>query len=99
MELTIKNPSSRVLLEKFDNGVVLYEIGEDNAVISKFVYQTYYKDGMMDFDSVGNLLLDIVEMMKIPMEEPETNRRVVIGVAKIDPEKPVPGESEDTDND
>lgn len=98
MELTIKNPSSRVLIEKADNGVILYEIGEDNTVSSRIVYEIYYKDGMLNFEALGNLVNDILETTKVPTQEEETNRKLGIHIAKIDPDKPVPGH-EDQEND
>ena len=96
MELSIKIPSSRLLLEKVDNGIVLYEIGEDNVVTSKLVYEMYYKDGILDFDSMGNFMIEIMDLLKIPTFEVETNRQLGIFVSKIDPSKPLPDEfSED----
>jgi hypothetical protein len=98
MELNIKNPSSRVLVEKADNGVILYEIGEDNTVSSRLVYEIYFKDGMLDFEALGNLVNDIFETVKVPTEEVETNRRLGVHISKIDPDKPSLGEPEKNDD-
>ena len=98
MELNIKMPSSRILLEKVDNGIVLYEIGEDNVVTSKLVYEMYYKDGIIDFDSMGNFMMEIMEFLKIPTFEKETNRQLGIIVTKIDPSKPIPDEFQDEED-
>lgn len=88
MELNIKNVSSRILLERTDNGVILFEIAEDNTVISKMVYETYYSDGILNFDTVGLLFSDILETLRIPSEEIETNRKIGIYITKLDPNKP-----------
>ena len=99
MELNIKNPSSRILVEKVDNGVVLYEIGEDNVVSSRIVYEMYFKDGILDFETIATFMVEIMESLKIPTEEPDTNRKLGIFISKIDPEKPMIGEEEETDED
>ena len=88
MEVTIKNTSSRILLERADNGVILYDINEDNTVLSKVVYEIYFKDGILDFHNAGVLMMEIMESLKIPTHEEETNRCMVISLAKIDPNKP-----------
>lgn len=95
MEVTIKNTSSRILLERADNGVILYDINEDNTVLSKVVYEIYFKDGILDFHTAGVLMMEIMESLKIPTHEEETNSRMVISLAKIDPDKPSLGEDED----
>lgn len=99
MEVTIKNNSSRILLERADNGVILYDISEDNTVLSKVVYEVYFKDGILDFHNIGILMMEIMESLKIPTSEDETNRRIAISLAKIDPEKPSLGEDEEDEDD
>jgi hypothetical protein len=99
MELTVKNTSSRILLERADNGVILYDLGEGNNVISKMVYEIYYRDGVIDFDNMAALLVDIIENLKIPVVEPETNRAMEFYVVKIDPDKPALGDDEFEDED
>lgn len=100
MDLTIKNQSSRLLLERSDNGVILYDVGEDNAVSSKVVYEVYFKDGIIDFQNIGILMVEIMESLKIPLVEEETNRKLVISLAKIDPDKPsLKDEEEDEEDD
>jgi stress response protein SCP2 len=95
MELKITNPSSRVLLERSDNGLIVYEIGEENIVTSKIVYEMYFKDGILDFESIANFVADTMEILKVPLEEVETNRKMIVAVAKIDPEKPALGEEKE----
>jgi hypothetical protein len=99
MELKIRNTSSRILLERADNGVILYDLGEGDTVISKMLYEVYYRDGVIDFDNMAALLVDIIENLKIPISEPETNRAMEIYVVKIDPEKPAMGEEDFEDDD
>jgi hypothetical protein len=100
MEVTIKNPSSRLMLERADNGVILYDVGEDNTVSSRVVYEVYFKDGILDFQNMAIMMLEIMESLKIPVAEPETNRTIMISIAKIDPDKPIDmGEDEDEEDD
>jgi hypothetical protein len=87
MEFIIKNTSSRILLERSDNGIILYDLGDDNVVISKIVYETYYKDGVLNFDNISNFLEDVMEILKIPIAETETNRTLQFFLTKIDPHK------------
>jgi hypothetical protein len=94
MEVNIKNPSSRLILEKADNGVILYDVGEDNVVSSKVLYETYFKDGIIDFESIATLMIEVMESLKIPTVEEETNRFLAISVMKIDPEKPALGDDD-----
>ena len=99
MEITIKNPSSRILLEKADNGVILYEIGEDNVVTSKIIYEMYFKDGIIDFSAIGIFMLEMVESLGIPLEEQETNRKLEIFINPIDgSNEDEPTEGEDDEN-
>lgn len=99
MELNIKNTSSRILLERADNGVILYDLGEGDTVISKMLYEVYFRDGVVDFDNMAALLVDIIENLKIPIAEPETNRAMEIYITKIDPDKPALGDEEFEDDD
>jgi hypothetical protein len=97
MEVTIKNSSSRLILERADNGVILYDVGEDNSVSSKVVYELYFKDGILDFQNMAMMFLEIMESLKIPAIEEETNRALAISVVKIDPDKPSLDDEEDED--
>jgi hypothetical protein len=46
------------------------------------------------------MMLEIMESLKIPVAEPETNRTIMISIAKIDPDKPIDmGEEEDEEDD
>ena len=85
MELKISSPSPRILLEKVDNGIILYEIGEDNVVTSKMVHSLYFHDGIIDFEAVGSFMIEMMETLKVPIIEPETNRKLEIYITKIDP--------------
>jgi len=97
MEVTIKNSSSRLILERADNGVILYDVGEDNSVSSKVVYELYFKDGILDFQNMAMMFLEIMESLKIPAIEEETNRALAISVVKIDPDKPSLDDEDDED--
>ncbi len=93
-----KSVNSRIILERADNGIILSELGEDGAVNTKMVYETYYKDGSVDFFSVEELLIDLLEYMKIPTEEPFNNTMLTIEIEKIDESLPSDLD-EDIDND
>lgn len=88
MEVTIKNHSSRILLERADNGVILYDVGEDNTVDSKILYEIYFKDGIIDFQNMGIFILEVMEALKIPTQESESNSILVISIEKLDPSLP-----------
>ena len=98
MELKISSPSSRVLLERSDNGLIVYEISEENTVTSKLVYEMYFKDGIIDFSSIANFFSDTMEILKVPLDEEDTNRKAVIAIVKIDTEKPALGEEKEEDD-
>jgi len=99
MELNIRNKSSRILLEKTDNGIILSDVGEDGLVTSRIVYEMYFKEGLLNFETVSNFLYDIMEHMKIPMSEAETNVKAEIYLEPIDPTKPVYGDFLEEDED
>jgi hypothetical protein len=95
MEITIKNLASKVLVERTDNGVVFHAVGEDNIVSSSVSYEIYFRDGVVNFESMGIFLIELLQNLGLPLEEVETNRKFVMEIVKIDPEKPVPGEEHD----
>lgn len=99
MELKIKNNTSRIVLEKADNGIILYDVGDDGVVNSKVVYEIYYKDGIIDFENMVIFILETLESLKIPFIEPETNRMLALGINKIDPDKPSLEDEEFDDDD
>ena len=99
MEVTIRNVSSRVMLERTDNGVILYDITEKNNVSSKVAYEIYFKDGIIDFHTMANMMLEIMEFLKIPTAEDETNRKLTLSISKIDLDKPSIGEEDGEDTD
>ena len=92
MEVTIKNVSSRVLLERTDNGVIIYDVNEENSVVSKVAYEVYFKDGILDFQTMSVMLLETMELLGIPTQEVSTNRQLSMVITKIDPTKPSIGE-------
>lgn len=98
MELTIKNKSSRLLLERTDNGVILFDVNAENEVTSKVAYEIYFKDGIIDFETMAFMILETMECLNIPTAETETNRKLTLSVSKIDPDKPVPGEEIEDDD-
>ena len=97
MDIKIKNLSSRVILERADNGIILYDVADDNNVSSKIIFETYFKEGVLDFENIANLFMEIMEIMRVPLVEEETNRMLKMTIIKIDPEKPSLGEEENED--
>jgi hypothetical protein len=95
----LKNTNSRILLERADNGVILSEISEDNTVSSKIVYEIYYSDGLVDLFCVEEFVLDMLEHLKIPTEEPTTNAMLSMEIGKIDESLPGIIDEEDDDDD
>lgn len=96
MELNIKNTSSRILLERAENGIILYEIGENNSVLTRLVYETHFQDGLLNFEAIAQFMMEALEILKIPGHENETNRKLVIYVQKI---SDVENEYDDDDDD
>lgn len=87
MELTIANNASRLILERSDNGAVLYETNEENFVTSKTVYELYRRDGILNFSSIIDMFSDILELIKIPSEDKNANSRLTISISPIDEKK------------
>ena len=78
----------------------MYDVNSDNEVTSKVAYEIYFKDGIIDFETMGFMILELMECLSIPTAEIETNRKLALIAVKIDPNKPVPGEEEnDEEND
>jgi|688.fasta_scaffold2147876_1 hypothetical protein len=98
MEITIKNLASKALVERTDNGVVFHAVGEDNIVSSSVSYEIYFRDGIVNFESIAVFLLEVIQNLGLPLEELETNRKLEISIKKIDPTKPVPGHEEEEGN-
>ena len=98
MEIVLKNQNNRLLLEKVDNGVILIEIDENNTVVTKSVYETYYPDGIIDFDKMSHFICTVLEILRIPIIEEETNRMLQLYVEKIDKSKPMIDESMDDED-
>lgn len=92
MELNVNSASKRVILERCDNGVIMYETDEENNVSSKILYETYFKDGIVNFDTIGYMINDILECLVIPSEEKETNSKLLVFVTRLNPEEPFEGE-------
>ncbi len=99
MEIKIKNLASKVLVERTDNGVVFHMVGDDNIVSSSVSYEIYDRSGIVNFESMGVFLLEMIQNLGLPLEEVETNRKLEIVISKIDPSKPVPGFDEDEETD
>lgn len=84
MESLIKSKSHRILLERADNGILLYEIREDGEVSARLVYEIYNEQGLMMYDRIADLVYDIADNLRIPVEEPITNRKMAIYVVPIE---------------
>jgi hypothetical protein len=98
MEIKIAN-NSRIMLEKVDNGVILYDISSDGEVSSRVVYEIYFKDGSLNFDAIADMFDDVMEDLRLPVSEETTNSKVQLVIVPLDPDKPVTGITEDDDDD
>jgi hypothetical protein len=98
MAKLIKNTASRLYLEKADNGIILCELTEDDAISSKILYEIHYEDGTMDMYRVTEFLYDVLENLNIPTTDVETNSDLLLIVDKLDPNLPGPDEDADDDN-
>lgn len=87
MQVLIKDKTQRLLLEKVDNGVILYDVGEDDAVSSKLLYEVYQRDGAVNFDTIIAMLSDIIAHLQVPLGEEETNTKIVIVKIPLHEEK------------
>jgi hypothetical protein len=83
MEITIKNPASRILLERAENGIILYEISEDNVVLTRLVYETHYHNGLLNFENIAQFMMESLELLKVPAYEMETDTKLAIIAEKI----------------
>jgi hypothetical protein len=98
MEIKIAN-NSRIMLEKVDNGVILYDISSDGEVSSRVVYEIYFKDGSLNFEAIADMFDDVMEDLRLPVSEETTNSKVQLVIVPLDPDKPVTGITEDDDDD
>jgi hypothetical protein len=98
MEIKISN-NSRIMLEKVDNGVILYDIASDGEVSSRVVYEIFFKDGTLNFESIADMFDDVMDDLKLPISEETTNSKIQLVIVPLDPEKPMTEESEDEDED
>ena len=80
---------TKLVIERADNGVILSDISSDNTVVSRHVTEIYTPAGIINFDSVANFFYQMMEYLKIHVEEEVTNRMIEMVVVKIDPEKPM----------
>lgn len=87
MQVLIKDKTQRLLLEKVDNGVILYDVGEDDTVSSKLLYEVYQRDGAVNFDTIIAMLSDIIAHLQVPLGEEETNTKIVIVKIPLHEEK------------
>jgi hypothetical protein len=95
--MEIVNKTSKILIERTDNGVVVLDIDEENVVVSRVAYEIYFKDGLIDFENIAILFLELMEMLKIPTYEAETNSKLELYVDPIDPEQEMEGKEIDED--
>lgn len=98
MELILQNNSTRLILERADNGLIVYDVGEDGVVESKVLYEIYFKDGILDLHHIITMMAELMENLQIPLAEEETNRTIAMGVTKIDPDKPSILDEEETED-
>ena len=98
MEIKIAN-NSRIMLEKVDNGVILYDISSDGEVSSRVVYEIFFKDGSLNFEAIADMFDDVMEDLRLPVSEEITNSKVQLVIVPLDPDKPVSGITEDDEDD
>lgn len=98
MEIKIAN-NSRIMLEKVDNGVILYDISSDGEVSSRVVYEIFFKDGSLNFEAIADMFDDVMEDLKLPASEETTNSKIQLVIVPLDPDKPVSGINEDDEED
>jgi hypothetical protein len=98
MEIRIAN-NSRIMLEKVDNGVILYDISSDGEVSSRVVYEIFFKDGSLNFESIADMFDDVMDDLKLPISEETTNSKIQLIIVPLDPEKPITGEPDEEDDD
>ena len=98
MEIKIAN-NSRIMLEKVDNGVILYDISSDGEVSSRVVYEIFFKDGSLNFEAIADMFDDVMEDLRLPVSEETTNSKIQLVIVPLDPDKPVSGITEDEEDD
>jgi hypothetical protein len=98
MEIKIAN-NSRIMLEKVDNGVILYDISSDGEVSSRVVYEIFFKDGSLNFEAIADMFDDVMEDLRLPVSEETTNSKIQLVIVPLDPDKPVSGITEDDEDD
>ena len=87
------------MLEKVDNGVILYDISSDGEVSSRVVYEIFFKDGSLNFEAIADMFDDVMEDLRLPVSEEITNSKVQLVIVPLDPDKPVSGITEDDEDD
>jgi hypothetical protein len=92
---TIKFNTERVLLERAENGVILYDLDSEGNVKTKVVYEIHYKDGIIDFSKMAYMFFEIAEFLKYSLEDPEANQKLEMYIEKIDKDKPSYGEKDE----
>lgn len=95
----MKNYAGKVLVERTDNGIIVSDINEENTVTSKMVYQFYYPDGLLNFETMAQFFSDLLETLKFPTEEDETNSKLEIIIESIDPDTDSEEESDSEKDD
>ena len=94
MEINIKIAGSKLLIEKVDNGILVYEIDENDSVTSKLVYSIYYEDGILDLEAIGEFLMEMLNLLRIPNKDLELNAQLGMFISKLDASKPFLGEED-----
>ena len=87
------------MLEKVDNGVILYDISSDGEVSSRVVYEIFFKDGSLNFEAIADMFDDVMEDLRLPVSEETTNSKIQLVIVPLDPDKPVSGITEDEEDD
>jgi len=95
VEIRIKNINSRIVVERTDNGAIMYDVSEDGEVSSRMSYEMFFRDGAVNFVTISEFFFDVMDSLKIPMLEESSNKKISIVLTKIDPDKPSEGEEDD----
>ena len=83
MKLKIRNSSNRTILERTDNGILVYDVNSENEVSSKIAYEIYNHDGSINWNKVAIFFMETLELLRIPSSD--NAEKIVIGVAPINP--------------
>ena len=90
---TINLNADRVLLERCENGVILYDLDSKGEVKSRVVYEIHFKDGMIDFQKMAYFFYELSEFMGYSLQDKPANLKLEMYVEKIEPDKPSYGDT------